>query len=102
MNKINKPSEVPKERHYAVIVYKNTQVHHEESGVWAPGHGYPAYTEEINAAEHYITLDKQDWSDFITELTQPKSIWRKPEPFVAFVVESVAEVTTQVSVKIEP
>lgn len=43
---------MPKVKHWAII--RGSSVHHEEHGVWAPGHGYPAYSESIVTYEAFL------------------------------------------------
>lgn len=100
MIKVKTTNDVPVGKHFAVLIYGKTSVYHEESGVWAPGHGYPAYTEEVNNFEHYVTTDQKDWEDFIQvcELDNRRQ-YSKIKPYVALVVEKKAVITNKVDIK---
>lgn len=54
--------EVPIGPHWVII--KGTNIYHEEHGVWAPGHGYPAYTEKT--IRYYQVFDNEQ--EFIAEM----------------------------------
>lgn len=98
MKQVHKASDVPHQPHYAVLVYKTGTVHHEgdERSRTNPGHGYPAYSEEINMFEHYITLDKAEWEDFIVQLINGRPYEKPTKNFVAFHVAGLAQVKTVV------
>lgn len=70
MIEVKNKEQVPKKSHYAVLIYKTQSVYHEgdERSRTHPGHGYPAYTEQINNFEHYVSEDKNDWESFIKAL----------------------------------
>ncbi len=59
---VDSPDKIPRKEHWAII--EGSSVSHEESGVWAPGHGYPAYSEKIITYRAYFNE-----AEFIEELT---------------------------------
>ena len=58
---ITQPDKLPKTIHFAALVFKTHCIHHEgdERSRTNPGHGYPEYTETINAVE-YIPFSSQE------------------------------------------
>lgn len=59
---VHRPDDIPRQEHWAII--EGSSVHHEEAGVWAPGHGYPAYSEDI--INYHAFFDE---NEFLGELT---------------------------------
>lgn len=101
MKEAKSPNDVPQGHHYAIIIYKHQRIHHEgdERSRTNPGHGYPAYDEDVQINEHYVTTDKQEWEDKIVELTEKQRsspYWT--EKFSAFEVSGTANVKTAIEV----
>lgn len=67
MKSISKIIDIPKERHYAVFEVKTTNIHHEgdERSRTNPGHGYPAWTEQIVSVEYRWSLDQDELKKFM-------------------------------------
>jgi hypothetical protein len=59
---VHKPDDIPRQEHWAII--EGSYVHHAEEGVWAPGHGYPAYTEDVISYQAFFNE-----KEFLDELT---------------------------------
>lgn len=94
---VKKPSQVPRGRHYAIIVYQTTNVFIEgdERSLTNPGHGYPAHTETFHSFQHLVTQSRQEWEDNVKhreELGQ--------KDYVAFIVTDVAKITMKVEIGI--
>lgn len=63
---------LPAGEHWAII--ESSSVHHEESGVWAPGHGYPAYSEPV--VTYTAFLKKEDFEAELKRRLSDK--WHSP------------------------
>jgi len=102
--RVTSPSDVPKGPHFAIIIFKTKQVHHEgdERSRTNPGHGYPAYTEDISSNEYYVTTDAHVWELDIRDLmlSIPK-FGGGDAQFVAFEVKGVADIKLIVDVEIK-
>ena len=100
IKRVQKPSDVPDEPHYAVIVYSNESVYIEgdERSKSCPGHGYPAHTETFNTFCHYVTVHRADWEVLIGLIMKDDEVKDK---FVAFKVAKVAKVRSKVVVEVE-
>lgn len=96
MIEVKKKEQVPKKPHYAVLVYKTSSVYHEgdERSRTNPGHGYPAYTEQINNFEHYVSEDKNEWENFVKALHMTGE-----KNFVFFRVAEVGSLEVNVVIK---
>ena len=59
--------QIPKTAHYAVLISKSRTINHEgdERSRTNPGHGYPAYSEQILSIEYYDFLNKEQVLEFI-------------------------------------
>jgi hypothetical protein len=89
-------NDVPKDKHYAVIIFGSYTVPGDERSRTNPGHGYPEHTE---STAEYIAFDSRDeWEDFISRCVLETGYFKKD--FVAFVVNPVS-LSTRVSVTIE-
>lgn len=53
---VDSPDKIPRQEHWAII--EGSSVHHEESGVWAPGHGYPAHNENVITYQAFFNEDE--------------------------------------------
>ena len=59
----NSPNSIPKEEHYAVLLFDTIHIPGEERSRTNPGHGYPASTE---TAIKYITFkDREELQQWI-------------------------------------
>ena len=96
MKQVHRKEDVPCGKHYVVIVYKTTSVHHEgdERSRTHPGHGYPEYTETLECFEHWVSTDRSDWERFVTGLTLARE-----NNFVFFEVAGLASTEVKVQVK---
>ena len=60
----NSKSDVPNGEHFVIIEFGSVRV--PETGVWAPGHGYPAHDE---ATASYISFtNEEEWKAEILKL----------------------------------
>jgi hypothetical protein len=87
-----KSSDVPTGQHWAILIYKTLTIAHAEEG-----HGYPAYTEQINTVEHLVFVSVVEWEQAVKKLHESKN---RPD-YVAFEVKNLAKVTTTVSTLVE-
>lgn len=64
---MSREQELLQKEHFAVIVEKTTRVHHEgdERSRTHPGHGYPAYTEEIKSIDYIPFATEQEVADWV-------------------------------------
>lgn len=85
MLRVNSPKDMPQGLHYAVIIYET------HSYVTDDGWEGNNHTEVINAAEHYVTTDKEEWLKEVKLLADTKK-----ENYVAFEVSKVAKVVRQI------
>jgi len=106
MKQVKTANDVPSGEHIAVLVYKTHSVYHEgdERSRTNPGHGYPAYTEEINAFEHYVFVGDEwlvgdELSSFLKTLEFPQYGGHK-DPYVVLKVAKKLVATPTVSVKL--
>jgi hypothetical protein len=83
-------------KHKSVVyVRKAEDIHVPDEGVWAPGHGYPAHTENYVSYEAY--LDKAEFEESVAAETKdryPGNTFR-----VVHVTPLKIETTVTVSVK---
>ncbi len=72
LKQVEKSSDVPKDHHYAILVYKTQSVFipGDERSRTHPGHGYPEHTETFGTFEHYVTKDKVLWEKAVTYLVE--------------------------------
>lgn len=89
--------ELPNITHFAAVVFKTHSVYHEgdQRSKDAPGHGYPAHTETINAVEYISFGSKQEMEAWViktetSKTTQPKYSLIEARPLSAQVTASVA------------
>lgn len=88
--KIDKPEDVPVDKHYTIIIYET--VTRSE-----PSYDHAGQYDSYQALEvsHYVTKSSQVWKDEILRLEQKK------EKYVAFVVDKIAKVKLNVSVDLD-
>lgn len=62
--------DVPKETHFAVLIFKTRQIHHEgdERSRTHPGHGYPAHTETVHIIEYVVFSDEDEMKEWISKI----------------------------------
>ena len=101
MKRIKNPNDIPTGPHFAVLVYATTSIHHEgdERSRTNPGHGYPAYTETVDAFEHYVTTSASELEVFVTQLEQPNTYGQK-KPYAVIDVGRRLETKTTTRVEI--
>jgi hypothetical protein len=60
MKKVTSPNEMPKEKHYAILMFENSSysVEGDQRSIDCPGHGYPAHTVSYTTYEYWATKDK--------------------------------------------
>ena len=94
---IRRASDVPAGAHWAIVAYGSRSGYHEgdERSRTNPGHGYPAYTEEVDLTSHYVFRDESSWRAALADLHQDV-----PGTFVAFGVLGIARVRMTVRVDV--
>ncbi len=92
MSEVTNRDRMPKTQHWAVITYGS--VHHagDERSRTNPGHGYPAYSEEIVKYQAFSSED--EWKECIRDYTIRK------ETFTAMKVYP-AQISTEVNVFVD-
>lgn len=95
------PGEVPKDFHYAILVFESTSVHipGDERSRTNPGHGYPASTEYYNTFSYFFTKNSDELNKFVKYLFNNNSYKDK---FVFFQVSGLGKVNVDVNISIEP
>lgn len=96
MTYVRKLSDIPRAPHYVIIKMNSVLIPGDERSRRFPGHGYPERTE--NYPEMRVTTNKALWEKEIAEEMQYDP---KGNLFVAYFVPHIAEVKTEVKVKIE-
>ncbi|CAB4196705.1 hypothetical protein UFOVP1290_225 [uncultured Caudovirales phage] len=101
MKQVKSPSDVPDGNHFAVMTYKKSSryVEGDERSRTHPGHGYPAYCEEVFTISHYVTTSKDEFESFVIR-THAECIRDSATTYVAMTVSSKAKVDTKVTVSI--
>jgi len=85
---------MPNEPHFAIITYDSVYHQGDERSRTNPGHGYPAYSEEVVKYQAFSLNEVDDWKEMIRDYTA-RSI-----TFNAMKVIP-AKVTTEINVDIE-
>lgn len=96
ITRVNRKSDVPVGKHYAILVYKSSSVFipGDERSRTNPGHGYPERYESYDSFEHYVTDDKSEWESFVKALH-----FKGEKNFVFFEVASLGTLEVNVSIK---
>jgi hypothetical protein len=91
------PSEVPKDLHYAIIIFDKESVYipGDERSITNPGHGYPARTESYTTHQYFFTKDLTELNKFVKHLYEDKDYKNK---FIFFQVNSLGKVNVDVSI----
>jgi hypothetical protein len=94
------PAEVPKDFHYAIILFDRTSVYipGDERSRTHPGHGYPDRTETYNTFQYLFTKDLEELNKFIKYLYNDKEYKDK---FIFFPVSGLGSVNVDVSVSVK-
>ena len=90
MIEVISPDNIPTGQHYAVMIFDKVT----ESSGWGPEND-----SQVLRPRYYVTQDKTDWENFITEYAEyekNKSFDKKP--YAAFIVEKKAKIVTKVLV----
>ena len=92
MSEVTNKKRMPKGPHWAIVTYGS--IHHsaDQRSIDNPGHGYPAYSEEIVKYQAFEVED--DWKEQIREYTARR------ETFTAMKVLP-AKITTEINVEIK-
>lgn len=95
MTKVTVADNVPKEQHYAVLIYntKTTYIPGDQRSKDYPGHGYPERYETEVVIEHYVTLEKFIWKEFVTQLHNSGE-----KNFVFFEVPKISKINTSIEI----
>lgn len=93
--RVTKLSDIPTTPHYVIVEIDSVNIPGDERSRTHPGHGYPAETRYYPSMR--VTTDVEVWKKEIEKLTlvNPKQI-----KFVAYHVDSIASVTTSVTVNL--
>ena len=67
MNIMSDFKDIPNQEHYAVLRQRVQHIFHEgdERSRAIPGHGYPAYTEEIKSIDYMVFVTKEDLDNYL-------------------------------------
>ena len=95
---ITDPKLYPKGPHYVILKMKTKQIHHQgdQRSIDCPGHGYPAYTENVHECEVTVTENQAEWRDELVKLYKADE---KRTDIIGYHVDAVAKV--DVSIKID-
>lgn len=88
-------SEIPNGEHYAIITFASVYHEGDERSRTHPGHGYPAYTEQV--PEFMIFGSKEDWEAEIIKRMNSKFA---KQDFKAVKI-TPAEISTTIQVEIK-
>lgn len=93
------PNDVPKDSHYAILVFETTSVYipGDERSRTNPGHGYPASTEYYDNFQYFFTKNAVELDKFVKRLYNDKSYKDK---FIFFQVASLGKVNVDVSISV--
>lgn len=80
IKRVDKLSDLP-DTGYIIQFNGSYTIHHPDEGVWAPGHGYPAYDETVPLVEQYIITSEAQWKEAIWALMV---VDKNRKDFVAF------------------
>lgn len=95
MKRVVSLSDLP-DNGYIIQFNGSYTVHHPDEGVWAPGHGYPAYDETVALVEQYVSVDEAKWKESIWALMV---VDKNRKDFVAFKYQRpIIETTVNVRV----
>lgn len=102
MKKVEKVSDIPTGRHFAVLIYKTASVFipGDERSRTNPGHGYPERTETYSDTEHWVTENKDDLVSFIKALEiryNGRHCYQR-DPYVFFEVVGLGKIETTVKI----
>lgn len=89
---VHRAEDIPTVEHWAII--ESSSVHVPAEGVWAPGHGYPAHSEEFITYEAYT--DKAEFEAAVLEMAENQKAYSR-----AFRAIHVIPVVTKTSVTLE-
>ena len=89
-------NDVPKGKHYAVIIYKSNSVFipGDERSRTNPGHGYPERYETYESFEHYVSEEKEEWESLVKALH-----FKGEKNFVFFEVLQTGSLELNISIK---
>jgi hypothetical protein len=88
-------ADVPKEPHFAILEFSSVYHEGDERSRTHPGHGYPAYTENVC---HYIVFsDEKEWKE---EIVRRKGLVFGNHNFVGLRV-TPAEIKTTYTINVE-
>lgn len=101
MKRVKIPSDVPTERHFAVLIYKvhSYTIPGDERSRTNPGHGYPEHTESTHVVEHWVTLSQDDLATFVFEKQKQRE--NENENLVFFEVQKLGKLNVKVDVSVE-
>lgn len=92
MSEVTNKARMPKGPHWAIVTYGSVYHEGDQRSIDNPGHGYPAYSEEI--VNYQAFENEDDWKEQIRDYTIRK------ETFSAMHVNP-AKITTEVNVEIQ-
>jgi hypothetical protein len=96
IKRVANKNDVPKGKHYAIIIYKNQSVYipGDERSRTNPGHGYPERYETYESFEHYVTQDKNEW-----ELEIKALHFKNESNFIFFEVAQLGSLEVSIAIK---
>lgn len=104
MREVKGPDDVPNGHHFAVIIFNKGSVFipGDERSRTAPGHGYPAHTQNYNDYHYLVTIDQVVLEKFVESLEEEGTNGRSKIPYVFFTVSSKGSVTKKVQFEFSP
>lgn len=95
MKYVSTKSNMPQKPHWAIIVFTSVYIPGDERSRSAPGHGYPAHSE--NVVNYIAFTDEEEWKAEINR--SMTSTYGKRDNFIAVhVTPAKIKLETQVSV----
>ena len=92
MSNVTNQRNMIKEPHWAIVTYSSIYHSADQRSIDSPGHGYPAYSEEV--VKYQAFENEDDWKEQIRDYTARK------ETFSAMKVIP-ARITTEINVDVE-
>ncbi len=97
MKLVNKPSDVPRGPHFALLLYTTQSV--PKLGDEYPGYGSVVGEETVESFYHYVTKDEEKLKKMVLKLESEKC-YEDKKPYIVLSVADVVNVELQVGVKI--
>lgn len=92
MSNVTNKDRMPRGPHWAIVTYSSVYHAADQRSIDCPGHGYPAYSEEV--VKYQAFENEDDWKEQIREYKA------RNETFTAMKVIP-AKITTEINVDVE-